>query len=99
MCRQPEDIKAAATIRLSADAGSTHPDYALSPEKGKSALGIGRGARDVNESCEPRRHWWAKVVWISDAPADRCRRQRAKLKTLRPGESRVSSPAMAGAHC
>lgn len=61
----------------------THPDYyALSPEKGKSALGID-AVRDVNEKLyEHARLGGAKVVWISDAALLTDAAANALLKTL-----------------
>lgn len=77
----------------------THPDYyALSPEKGKSALGID-AVRDVNEKLyEHARLGGAKVVWISDAALLTDAAANALLKTLEepPGEYRVL-PRLRGA--
>lgn len=78
----------------------THPDYyALSPEKGKSALGID-AVRDVNEKLyEHARLGGAKVVWISDAALLTDAAANALLKTLEEPR-RIhgsSSPARASA--
>ena len=61
----------------------THPDYyPLSPEKGKSALGID-AVRDVNDKLYERaRLGGAKVVWISDAALLTDAAANALLKTL-----------------
>jgi DNA polymerase-3 subunit delta' len=84
MCRQPEGHKSCGHCHsCQLMQAGTHPDYyALSPEKGKSALGID-AVRDVNEKLyEHARLGGAKVVWISDAALLTDAAANALLKTL-----------------
>ncbi len=76
----------------------THPDYyALSPEKGKSALGID-AVRDVNEKLyEHARLGGAKVVWISDAALLTDAAANALLKTLEEPRRIPVLPRLRGA--
>ncbi len=103
MCRQPEGHKSCGHCHsCQLMQAGTHPDYyALSPEKGKSALGID-AVRDVNEKLyEHARLGGAKVVWISDAALLTDAAANALLKTLEeprriPGSS---SPARSRRVC
>ncbi|HBT6277437.1 TPA: formate hydrogenlyase subunit 3 [Klebsiella quasipneumoniae] len=84
MCRQPEGHKSCGHCHsCQLMQAGTHPDYyPLSPEKGKSALGID-AVRDVNDKLYERaRLGGAKVVWISDAALLTDAAANALLKTL-----------------
>jgi len=84
MCRQPEGHKSCGHCRsCQLMQAGTHPDYyALSPEKGKSSLGID-AVRDVNEKLyEHARLGGAKVIWIGDAAMLTDAAANALLKTL-----------------
>jgi DNA polymerase-3 subunit delta' len=84
LCQQPENQKSCGHCKgcLLMQAG-THPDYySLTPEKGKSTLGID-AVREVSEKLYERsRLGGAKVVWIPDAELLTDAAANALLKTL-----------------
>lgn len=84
MCRQPEGHKSCGHCHsCQLMQAGTHPDYyALTPEKGKSSLGID-AVREVSEKLyEHARLGGAKVVWIGDAAMLTDAAANALLKTL-----------------
>jgi len=84
MCQQPVENKSCGQCKgCQLMQAGTHPDYyALTPEKGKSTLGID-AVREVSEKLyEHARLGGAKVVWISDAALLTDAAANALLKTL-----------------
>lgn len=91
MCRQPEGHKSCGHCHsCQLMQAGTHPDYyALTPEKGKSSLGID-AVREVSEKLyEHARLGGAKVVWIGDAAMLTDAAANALLKTLEEPPSYV----------
>lgn len=84
LCQQPDGHKSCGHCRgCQLMQAGTHPDYyALTPEKGKSTLGID-AVREVSEKLyEHARLGGAKVVWIPDAALLTDAAANALLKTL-----------------
>ncbi|WP_437888041.1 DNA polymerase III subunit delta' [Phytobacter sp. V91] len=84
LCREPENQKSCGHCKgCQLMQAGTHPDYyLLSPEKGKTTLGID-AVREVSEKLYERsRLGGAKVVWIPDAALLTDAAANALLKTL-----------------
>lgn len=84
MCHTPEGQKSCGKCHsCQLMQAGTHPDYyVLSPEKGKSTLGID-AVREISEKLfERARLGGAKVVWLSDAALLTEAAANALLKTL-----------------
>ncbi len=91
LCQQPEGHKSCGHCRgCQLMQAGTHPDYyTLTPDKGKSSLGVD-AVREVSEKLyEHSRLGGAKVVWIADAALltpMRCSK-RWKSRRSKPGFS------------
>lgn len=84
LCQQPEGHKSCGHCRgCQLMQAGTHPDYyTLTPDKGKSSLGVD-AVREVSEKLyEHSRLGGAKVVWIADAALLTDAAANALLKTL-----------------
>lgn len=97
LCQQPEGHKSCGHCRgCQLMQAGTHPDYyTLTPDKGKSSLGVD-AVREVSEKLyEHSRLGGAKVVWIADAALLTDAAANALLKTLEepPEQTGFSLPA------